>query len=224
MQLAFRTISLFFWLYLNKSEPITMKILFFVIISIFAILIGAYPIMYAFVDQKNTFLHSKSPELLGHIVYKIAFFAHITFGGISLFIGWRQFGSKFRSKYLNLHRIIGKAYVVCVTISAVCGIYIGFYANGNPVSAMGFICLGLTWLLTTLIAVVQIRKGEVNKHQQLMTYSFACTFAAVTLRLWFPLLIQITKDAAGSYIVVAWLCWIPNLFVAALINKVKLSR
>ncbi|RFM30906.1 DUF2306 domain-containing protein [Chitinophaga silvisoli] len=201
-----------------------MKIWLFVIICILAILIGAYPLIYVFVDHKNTFLHSKSPEILGHIVYKTAFFAHITFGGISLFIGWRQFGDKFRSKYLNLHKIIGKVYVVCVTISSLCGIYIGFYANGNSISAIGFICLGLTWFLTTVIAVIQIRKGKVINHQQLMTYSFACTFAAVTLRLWYPLLIQITKDPASSYLTVAWLCWIPNLFVAALINKANFSR
>lgn len=201
-----------------------MRILLFVIICIFAILIGAYPIIYVFVDHKNTFLNSKSPEILGHIFYKTAFFAHITFGGISLFIGWLQFGQKFRGRYLNLHKIIGKVYVVCVIISSLCGIYIGFYANGNSISAIGFICLGFAWFLTTVIAVIQIRMGNVINHQQLMTYSFACTFAAVTLRLWYPLLIQITKDAAASYIVVAWLCWIPNLFVAALINKVNSSR
>jgi uncharacterized membrane protein len=201
-----------------------MKILFFIIICILAILIGVYPLIYVFVDHKNTFLHSKSPEVLGHIVYKTAFFAHITFGGIALLIGWRQFGNKFRSKYLNLHKIIGKVYVVCVTISSLCGIYLGFYANGNLISAIGFICLGLTWFLTTIIAVIQIRTGKVINHQQWMTYSFACTVAAVTLRLWFPLLAQITKDTAASYIAVAWLCWIPNLFVATLINKMNLAK
>lgn len=110
-------------------------------------------------------------------------------------------------------------YVVAVTLSSVSAIYMRFYANGGLVSAMGFICLGLIWLLTTLAALAEIRKGNIIRHQQLMTYSYACTFAAVTLRLWLPLLKNITGDPMLSYLVVAWLCWIPNLLVAYFINK-----
>ena len=73
--------------------------------------------------------------------------------------------------------------------------------------------------MTTLAAVMQIRKGNIPKHERFMTYSYACTFAAVTLRLWFPLLKMATGDAESSYIAVAWLCWVPNLFVAYYINR-----
>ena len=58
-----------------------------------------------------------------------------------------------------------------------------------------------------------------TRHRQFMIYSYACTFAAVTLRLWYPLLKNMTHDPAGSYIVVAWLCWVPNILVAYLINR-----
>ena len=69
-----------------------MKNFLFVILCIFALLIGLYPFMYALVDHKHTFLGSKTPEVLHNIIWKLAFYTHITFGGISLFIGWRQFG------------------------------------------------------------------------------------------------------------------------------------
>ncbi|MDJ1486148.1 DUF2306 domain-containing protein [Cytophagaceae bacterium YF14B1] len=196
-----------------------MKKLLFVLICVLALLIGTYPIIYVFVDHKNTFLNSKSSEVLGNIVWKSAFWGHISFGGLSLFIGWRQFGHKFRNKHWHLHRIIGKVYVLSVVISSIAGIYIGFYANGSAVSATGFIVLGLIWLMSTLTAVVQIRKGHILNHQRLMTYSFACAFAAVTLRLWYPLLVKITEDPSFSYLAVAWLCWVPNLIVANFINK-----
>ncbi|MGU3374228.1 DUF2306 domain-containing protein [Chryseobacterium sp. M5A1_1a] len=199
-----------------------MKKLLFIIMCIFALLIGGYPLIYVFVEHKNTFLGSKSLDVLQNQIWKIAFFAHIIFGGISLFIGWRQFGSKFRNKYLKLHRIIGKTYVVSVLISSVSAIYMGMYANGGIISCAGFVCLGFIWLSTTWIAVVQIRKGNVIKHQQFMIYSYACTFAAVTLRLWFPLLQSVTQDPANSYLAVAWLCWLPNLLVAYFINRKNL--
>ncbi|AQX83846.1 DUF2306 domain-containing protein [Elizabethkingia bruuniana] len=196
-----------------------MRKFLFVIVSIFALLIGIYPFMYAFVDHKHTFLGSKTPEVLHNIIWQLSFYSHIIFGGLSLFIGWRQFGKKFRDKHIKLHRNIGKLYVISVIISSVAGIYMGFYANGGIISGTGFILLGLIWFSTTVMALSQIRKGNIIQHQQLMTYSYACTFAAVTLRLWLPLLTIITKDSALSYLVVAWLSWVPNLIAAYFINR-----
>ncbi|WBV59520.1 DUF2306 domain-containing protein [Chryseobacterium camelliae] len=196
-----------------------MKNFSFIIIGIFALLIGAYPLIYVLVEHKHTFLSSKLPEVLQNVVWRISFFTHIIFGGLSLFIGWRQFGNTFRTRHIRLHKIIGKIYVWSVMISSISGIYIGFYANGGVISALGFICLGLIWLLTTVIAVLYIKKGNIHKHRDFMTYSYACTFAAVTLRIWYPLLKTITEDPLNSYLIVAWLCWGPNLIVAYFINK-----
>ncbi|MCL8536437.1 DUF2306 domain-containing protein [Chryseobacterium gallinarum] len=196
-----------------------MKKLLFIIICILALLIGTYPLIYVFVDHKNTFLGSKSLDIIQNQIWKTAFFVHIIFGGISLFIGWRQFGSTFRNKYVKLHRIIGRIYAAAVVISSVSAIYMGIYANGGIISSAGFISLGFVWLITTLAGIFHIRKGDVVKHRQFMIYSYACTFAAVTLRLWYPLLENITNDPGSSYLAVAWLCWLPNLLVAYCINK-----
>lgn len=196
-----------------------MKKLLFVIMCVLALLIGLYPLIYAFVEHQYTFLGSKSLEVLHNVIWKSAFFSHIVFGGLALFIGWSQFSTSFRDKNIRLHRIIGSFYVIAVMIGSVSGIYMGFYANGGIISATGFICLGCIWLITTLAAVVQIKQRNILKHQQFMTFSYACTFAAVTLRLWYPLLKMATGDAEGSYIAVAWLCWVPNLFAAYFISR-----
>lgn len=55
--------------------------------GVLALLIGAYPLIYAFVESKYTFLGSKSPELLHSMIWKTAFFTYITFGGLALFVG-----------------------------------------------------------------------------------------------------------------------------------------
>jgi len=196
-----------------------MKKILFVLICIFAFLIGLYPLIYVFLDHKQTFLSSKNPEILHSLIWKILFFAHIIFGGLSLLIGWRQFGKNFREKHPKTHRIIGIIYIFSVVISSISGIYIGFFANGGWISALGFISLGLIWFGTTVKSFLEIKKSNIMKHQNLMIYSYACTFAAVTLRLWFPLLKSLTGDPQISYLIVAWLCWIPNLIVACFINK-----
>lgn len=200
-----------------------MRKLLFVILCILALMIGAYPLTYVFVDHKNTFLNTKSPELLADLVWKSAFFLHIISAGLSLLIGWTQFVNKFRNKHLKLHRVLGKIYITSALIGSISGIYMGFYANEGSIAALGFISLGLIWFIFTLTAFLEIKKRNITLHQQLMTYSYACTFAAVTLRLWYPLLIKITDDKSLSYIAVAWLCWIPNIFVAYFINKKKVT-
>lgn len=196
----------------------------FIIFAVLALLIGLYPLIYVFVDHKYTFLSSKAPEILNNPIWRFAFFCHIIFGSISLFIGWRQFGSGFRNKHKKLHRIIGKTYILSVIVSSLASIYMGFYANGNIVSSSGFVSLGIIWLLTTVLALLKIKKGDIIQHQNFMTYSYACTFAAVTLRLWTPILKHMIVTPGLSYLVVAWLCWVPNLMVAYFLNRRRFTK
>lgn len=99
-------------------------------------------------------------------------------------------------------------------MSALCGIYIGYYATGGMIPAVGFISLGIIWFYTTLKAFLEIKEGRIWEHEKMMIYSYAACFAAVTLRLLLPLLIVIFNDFITAYQMVAWLCWVPNLMVA----------
>ena len=54
---------------------------------------------------------------------------------------------------------------------------------------------------------------------EIMVYSYAACFAAVTLRLWLPFLIAVFHDFETAYVIVAWLCWVPNLIVANYLTK-----
>lgn len=196
-----------------------MKKFLFIIFAVLALLVGAYPLIYVFVEHKHTFLSSKLPEILNNSLWRSTFFCHIFFGGISLFIGWRQFGVKFRNKHKTLHRMIGKIYVLSVIVSSLSSIYMGIFANGGILTSLGFISLGIIWFVTTVLAFLKIKDGNVVQHQNFMTYSYACTFAAVTLRIWSSILNPIITAPGLSYLIVAWLCWIPNLMLAYYINS-----
>lgn len=184
-----------------------------------AIVVGLYPVIYFLIDRKFGLLISKSNELLANITWNTAFYTHIILGGIALLIGWTQFSLKLRTKNITLHKRIGKFYVILVMLSSIAGIYIAFFATGGIISSLGFICLGLIWLFTTAMAYIHIRNGQIIQHQKMMVYSYAACFAAVTLRIWLPLLIMLLGDFTSAYIIVAWLCWVPNMFVAYLITK-----
>lgn len=184
-----------------------------------AILIGLYLGIYFLVDREFGLLSSKSEALLADGLWNFGFNTHIIFGGIALLIGWRQFGASFRNSHLKLHKWIGKVYVFSASLSGLAGIYIGHFATGGIVSMLGFISLGILWFLTTLLAYLAIKKKQIDSHKKWMVYSYALCFAAVTLRIWLPILTNLTGDFNSAYRIVAWLCWVPNLFVAYWITR-----
>ena len=162
---------------------------------------------------------SKNDALLSDIFWNIGFYIHITLGGIALLIGWTQFSVKSRTINLKLHRQIGKVYVIASLLSAVAGIYIALYATGGMIASLGFICLGIIWFYTTLRAYIEIKNGQFDKHQKRMIYSYAVCFSAVTLRIYLPLLTILFHDFINAYLIVAWLCWIPNILLAYFLVK-----
>jgi len=196
----------------------TKKGLWILLVAL-AIVIGLYPSIYFLIDRKFGLLSSKSAELLTNTFWNIGFYTHIILGGIALLIGWTQFSSKIRIRNLTLHKQIGKIYLIAVILSSMAGVYIGFFATGGLIASSGFICLGIIWFYTTLQSYLYIKNKQVEQHQKMMIYSYAACFAAVTLRIWLPLLTLIYGDFAKAYVIVAWLCWIPNLIVASLITK-----
>ncbi len=187
-----------------------------VVFVLLAIGIGLYPLIYIFAAEDFGLLMNKSNELLSNTVWKMAFYGHISFGGVALLIGWSQFVRKLRTKRLNLHRNLGKIYVTSALVSGLCGVYLGFFATGGIVSSLGFICLGLIWLFTTIRAYIAVKNNDLSLHQGMMIYSYALCFAAVTLRIWLPLLTIIWGEFLLAYKIVAWLCWVPNIVFAHL--------
>lgn len=191
-----------------------------ILMIIFAIIIGLYPSVYFMIDRKFGLLGTKDNAVLINLFWNIGFYTHIIGGGLALLIGWTQFIRKIRTKYIPVHRFIGKIYVVALLLSASAGLFIAFYATGGFITTVGFTCLGIITFFTTLTAYLNIRKGDVINHQKMMIYSYACCFAAVMLRIWLPFL-QIFFPFIIAYKIVAWLSWIPNLWVAYVMIKEK---
>jgi uncharacterized membrane protein len=190
--------------------------------AFFAIAIGLYPLLYFLVDMRsNGLLQSKPKAILNDVVWNAFFYTHITFGGIALLTGWTQFSARLSRRYLEIHRFVGKVYVIAVAMSSIAGLYIAFFATGGLVCVLGFGSLAIIWLISDVKAYSTILQGKVSQHENWMICNYALTFAAVTLRIWLPLLSAfVFHDFIPAYRVVSWLCWVPNVIVAIIIiNK-----
>jgi len=196
-----------------------MKNIGWFIFGLMAISIGLYPSMYFIMGRDFGVFNSKTNEVLADLGWNSAFYLHITLGGIALFVGWPQFNKKLRTTRLNLHRILGKIYVFAALPSGLAGFFIAWFAIGGMISSIGFALLAIYWFSTTLSAYLAIRQRNLLLHEKMMIFSYSACFAAVTLRIWLPLLEMWFDDFVPAFRIVAWLSWVPNLLFAFFITR-----
>lgn len=197
-----------------------LKKILWIVFVILAVIIGLYPLSYLLFDMSNGLLGIKNKELLANYLWNISFYTHISFGGIALLIGWTQFAKKFRAKKMRLHRTIGKIYILSILLSGITGLYISYHASGEIASKLGFATLSILWLGSIILAYTSILKKKIEAHRRWMIRTYALTFAAVTLRLWSPILEAVVQpNWIEPYSIVAWLAWVPNLIFAQILIR-----
>lgn len=147
--------------------------------------------------------------------HTLGIIVHIVGAMLATIIGPFQFLPRIRTtRYLNIHRWLGRTYLVGVLFGGIGGLYMATLAFGGLPTRLGFSILAILWLFSGFMAYKHIRNKEIESHRQWMIRNYALTFAAVTLRLW-QAIFQVTGvDFVVGYTIVAWLCWIPNLLIA----------
>lgn len=201
------------------------------LLIIFAILVSGYSIVQYFIMDAHQagfvqlkLLFSSTLSSLWYIMLSI----HIIFGIAALIIGPFTLFAKFRERNINRHKILGRIYIIGVFFAGISGIYLAIYATGGFIAQLGFGFLSVFWLLTAFQALVNVKNKNIQEHQKWMIRNYSLTFAAVTLRMWLPLFTLMFgfENFNYSYVIIAWLCWVPNLIVAQMIiqRNVLVSR
>ncbi|MDA2889987.1 DUF2306 domain-containing protein [Mycolicibacterium sp. BiH015] len=161
--------------------------------------------------------YAERPTLIQYV-----FYIHIVSAGVALLIGGFQFSRRLRQRSRRAHRWIGRSYVAAVSVGAASGLVMAFFSSVGFTGFFGFGTLAALWLWTTYRGYRSAREGDFAEHQAWMIRSFALTYAAPTLRMWFFMLILIQMPfgvdldvaAANAYAPVPFLCWLPNVVVA----------
>ncbi len=140
---------------------------------------------------------------------------HIAGGIGALLTGPWQFSERLRARALNLHRWLGRFYLVSVGVGSIAGFAMATVSKFGMPTHLGFALLAILWFFTGLQAYRSVIAGNIEAHRDWMRRNFALTLAAITLRYYVPLMLGVLHwSFHSSYIAVAWLCWVPNLFVA----------
>jgi len=147
--------------------------------------------------------------------YTLPLRLHIAGGIGALLTGPLQFSEKLRARALNLHRWLGRFYLLEVALGSIAGFAMATVSEQGWPTHLGFGMLAVLWFFTGLQSYRMVRSGNIVVHRQWMIRNFALTLAAVTLRNYLPLMLLVLHwSFRSSYITVSWLCWIPNLLIA----------
>jgi hypothetical protein len=141
---------------------------------------------------------------------------HVLVGPIALLLGPTQFFPGLREKYPQVHRWCGRAYVLACVVAGVGALATAPFASGGPIAGLGFAVLAALWVGTTLGAWRAAVRRRFRLHRLLMRFSFAMTFAAVTLRLQIPIGFALGYPSYSAMSVwLAYTSWVPNVMVVA---------
>ena len=195
-----------------------MRLTGFVALVVLSIAVSTYAVLtYGFFSPSAVL----PPEMRATFdAHRWGLASHVFAAAIALALGPFQLSARLRARRPAVHRWMGRLYLcVGVLIGGVAGLFMAVHAYGGWAARIGFGSVALAWLYTGYRAYGRIRAGDVVAHRRWMVRNFSLTFAAVTLRLWLPVLIVAGFAFETAYPIVAWLSWIPNLLVAELVVR-----
>ena len=137
----------------------------FVFITNEVLLIGDYPLY-----------HSYRMQLIADR-YKLI--PHALCGTLALLIGPLQFSTRFRQRYLKVHRVLGRVYVGAVFAAALMALTISW---GRPLMPGTSVQAG-AWMVCTAMAFLTARNRQITQHRAWMMRSYAVTFTFISLRM-----------------------------------------
>lgn len=141
---------------------------------------------------------------------------HVAGAIIALALGSVQFLPALRRGAGPPHRWVGRVYVVGCLVGGTAGLILAAGSHAGPIASAGFGSLALLWIAVNLLGWRAAVRGRIADHRRWMVRSWALTLAAVTLRLYLPLVMSLGLPFLPWYRAISFLAWVPNLIAAEL--------
>jgi uncharacterized membrane protein len=150
---------------------------------------------------------------------------HMLGGTVAVLIGVMQLWLGATGRTGSLHRTLGKVYLGAVALGSIGAFYLAFTIQVRYFPyAIGLGSLATAWVLTSGMAYIAIRSGDIEQHREWMIRSYAVTFAFVTFRIFDNLFIS-WKIAPEPEVdtAMAFACFaIPLMFIEPILQYRKL--
>jgi len=165
-----------------------------------------------------------APLILQNALSRPWLYLHVAGASTALLIAPIQMLPALRRAGRTWHRWLGRVYVAGCLIGGVAGFVSAFGSTAGPIATSGFASLAVLWIVVNVMGWRRATQGRFAEHRRWMIYSFAMTFAAVTLRLYLPIFPLLHRPFVEGYRLAAWASWVGNLIVADLYLRATHAR
>jgi uncharacterized membrane protein len=140
--------------------------------------------VYFFYDNVIAYFYGYRSELFGDTLFnnQIWVSLHMVGGTLILLLGPIQFWNWFRNKFLHLHRLLGKIYLLGAALVGFSALGISLISACLPCRISLFL-LAVFLLLSSGFAWVTIKQRNIKAHRQFMIRSYVCALAFVAVRI-----------------------------------------
>jgi hypothetical protein len=152
-----------------------------------------------------------------YATYRIAILGHIAAGSVALVLGPLNLWNGLRRRHRRMHRRIGGAYAVAVSLAATFAIFMAFHAYagtmpyGRLVVTSGFVTLGVVWLATLGLAVhAAAVRHDAQRHGFWIIVNVSVTYSAVVFRLFNGAIVAMDRFEQ-LYPLLGWFGWLPSV-------------
>ena len=146
---------------------------------------------------------------------------HIVGGVLGIVLGPLQFLTRWPRAWPRLHRWLGRSYIGGMLLACVAAV--GLIATSPAPAAIttAFAGTALAWLLTALVAMSSIRRGNIARHRRWMTRAYLVTLAPVVFRLLLPAWIASGRAPSPDAIaLLLWSSWVVPLLLHGVLSGV----
>lgn len=148
------------------------------------------------------------------------YYLHLATAIAPLVLGPFQFWTWFRINHTNLHRILGKVYLLGALLGGLTAFYLGLTIDLEG-SIVPLLLLSTTWMFVTICAWITIKRKNIIGHRLFMIRSYGLGLVFVFLRL----LGDIPQDKLFFFIAsqeirdstLEWVSWVIPLLAIELI-------
>jgi uncharacterized membrane protein YozB (DUF420 family) len=120
-----------------------------------------------------------------YALHPVLAYVHIGLGAIYLMAAPLQLWRPFRVNHYSVHRRMGRALATIAIVSGITGVVFGArYAFGGPPESAATVVFGSWFVVSLVLAVAAIRRGDVVAHRRWMIRAFLMGIAVGTVRLW----------------------------------------
>ena len=162
-------------------------------------------------NNERFFLNPQAPEWAHYNPIRWHLLPHGLGGTVALGLGALQFSTRLRRRYLRIHRLSGRLYIIGTFVAAPVAIWMAFISS--PWFLIPFtVVQASTWMLFTMVAYLCIRRGDVSSHREWMMRSYAIVLIFLEGRVLMAIP-SLARHGMDAIVLVNWGCLAVTLVV-----------